>query len=122
MKLDPHELQPLLDDLLPESQDAFGPDHAAVVQMLRKEKRRRRIARGTLGLTALGIAGLLLLKLEPINQPKPGPVEEAPRIAIKPVNDDQFLNLLRDTPVALVEWPNGERTLLVVNDREGSWN
>ena len=107
---------------MPESQDTFGPDHAAVVQMLRREKRRRGIVRGTWGLTALGIAGLFLLKLGPINEPKPGLVAEPPRIAIKSVNDDQFLNLLKDTPVALVEWPNGERTLLVVNGRDGSWN
>jgi hypothetical protein len=125
MKPDPMNLQTLLDDLLP---DASGLDRAALLTMVREEHARRR--RRRILAAASGTAALILLPLlawRPHRQesspliaapvppaPVMAPAPPAPSIVIQEVDDRQFLALLQDAPAALMEWPNGERTLLVM--------
>lgn len=110
-------LQTLLDDVLPSSGEHCGPSRADVSAMLRSERhRRRRLRTGTaiLALIAL-VSGSFLWRNERIAWPR---VVRAPTkpasIVVQEVNDDQLLALLHGMPAALMEWPNGERTLLVV--------
>jgi hypothetical protein len=45
--------------------------------------------------------------------PPPSP-PHASSIVIHQVDDQQLLALLQDTPLALMEWPNGDRALMVI--------
>jgi hypothetical protein len=117
MKHDSQDLETLLDDVLP---DDCGPDRAALLGMVREARACRRRLR----LAAVsGVAVLLMLALFAWHPPSqaPAPMATAPPIPaparammIQEVDDRQFLALLQDAPVALMEWPSGERTLLVV--------
>lgn len=42
-------------------------------------------------------------------------ISEAPSVIIN-VDDDQFYALLHDAPAAVIEWPDGGRTLLVLGE------
>jgi hypothetical protein len=61
---------------------------------------------------------VLLLKTAGPADQEPVPTTQAPPavapLVVKQVDDAQLLLILQDTPAALMEWPNGERTLLVV--------
>jgi hypothetical protein len=109
-------LQALLDDVLPSAGEHCGPSSAELSAMLRCERRRRRsraVAVG-LALTAL-VSGSLQWRNERTAWPPfvPAPAKPA-SIVVQEVNDEQLLALLHAMPVALMEWPNGERTLLIV--------
>ncbi|OAI55901.1 hypothetical protein AYO49_05070 [Verrucomicrobiaceae bacterium SCGC AG-212-N21] len=43
---------------------------------------------------------------------QPAPPEP---LVIQQVNDEQLLTLLQDTPAAIMVWPDGRRTLLVLD-------
>ena len=50
-----------------------------------------------------------------VHQPAPPEVTEGSRSStIEKVDDDQLLGMMDDTPAALVEWPDGRRSLLVL--------
>jgi len=110
-------LRALLDDVLPVSAEDCGPSRGDVSAILRSERaRRRRLRSGTatLVLTAL-ISVSLLWRDERIPWSSIMHAPTKPRfIIVHEVNDDQLLALLHDIPAALMEWPNGDRTLLVV--------
>src|SRR5437899_1446089 len=110
-------LQALLDDVLPSAGEHCGPSSADVSAMLRCERHRRRRSRAVavgLALTAL-VSGSLQWRNERTTWPPfvPAPAKPA-SIVVQEVNDEQLLALLHAMPVALMEWPNGERTLLIV--------
>jgi len=117
--MNPNEtnLQTLLDDVLPSSGEHCGPSRADVSAMLRSERhRRRRLRTGAAVLALLALVSVSLLwRNERTARPS---VVHAPTkpasIIVQEVNDEQFLMLLQGMPAALMEWPNGERTLLVV--------
>jgi len=117
--MNPHKtkLRALLDDVLPASGEHHGPSRAEVLGMLHRERARRRWHTGT---ALVAISTLLLLPLLWKNNHSSGPTaadvasKPARTITIEHVNDEQLLALLHGTPAALVEWPNGDRTLLVV--------
>jgi len=107
----------LLDEVLPASSEQHGPNRAEVLGMLHSERARRR--RWHAGTALVAIAALLLVpwlwKDHPSSNTSAGPAAKTPvRLTIEHVNDEQLLALLHGTPAALVEWPNGDRTLLVV--------
>lgn len=85
--------------------------------MLRNERQRRRRLRG--GAAVLAIITVALVSQRWNNQPPAvapvaqAPVEPAP-IVIHRVNDEQLFALLEGTPIALMELPNGDRRLLVI--------
>jgi len=121
--MNPHKtnLRVLLDDVLPASAEDHGPSRAQVLAMLHRERVRRR--RWHTGTALVAVSALLLLPLlwknHHSSSPTVGSAASAARvpartITIEHVNDEQLLTLLHGTPAALVEWPNGDRTLLVV--------
>ena len=113
-------LQTLLDDVLPSAGEHCGPSSADVSAMLRCERHRRRRSRGLvvgLALIAL-VSGSLQWRNERTTSAPfvPAPAKAASSV-VNEVNDEQLLALLHAMPVALMEWPNGERTLLIVEQR-----
>lgn len=124
MKPDLEQLRALLEDVSPADGAHCGPARGAVLTLVRGE-RARRARRRRFGLAAA--ASLVLfasagLWLRPSAPPavSPPPISVAhqppvppPAAGIRHVNDQQLLDLLQGTPAALMEWPNGERTLLV---------
>ena len=133
-------LRELLDDLLPPSDEYHGPDRAQVLALLRSERvrRRRQHAGAALAAFAMLMLGSLLWKSPSTTVPSPvaATVRQPARVAdsgaldttssvaatirqpaplvIEHVNDEQLMTLLQGTPSALMEWPNGDRTLLVL--------
>lgn len=118
MKPDPKKLRALLDDVLPPSGESCGPSSAEVLDLLRSERRRRgrlRTSNAVLVIIVL-VAGMWLWQSD---RPAPAPVilataQHAP-LTIKDVNDEELLALFQGTPAALLKWPNGDRTLFVVD-------
>jgi len=110
------ELRTLLDDVLPAAGVHCGPSAASIRAMVRLERSRRCRVRMALTTGAtFALAALLLVWHRPrsVEAPIAASQEPAP-IAIRDVNDEQLAELLQDTPTAMLEWPNGERTLFVV--------
>jgi hypothetical protein len=110
------KLQELLDDVVPASADGIGPDRAALTAMVRRERSRRNHARGMCAAALIAFAGVLLFwRLGPRETaPVPAGRPAAAPIVIHQVDDQQLLVLLKGTPAALMEWPDGQRTLLVM--------
>ena len=118
MKPNEDQLRRLLEEALEPANAALGPSRAAVLAMVRRRRVARRCARAGL---AAGVVIALSAWLWPredvttsppsliaTRMPPPSP------LVVKQVNDEELLALLKDAPVALMQWPNGDRTLLVV--------
>ena len=128
----------LLDELFPASASArlrVGTnDVLEWVHQARaaRELRRRRYGVAALIAAPLAIISSIFLFQSPpsslrersaavANPPKPPPAAvtaftaaAGQQPAVERVDDDHLLGLLDDTPAALVEWPDGRRSLLVV--------
>jgi hypothetical protein len=117
MNRQPQKLRALLDDVLPESGEQCGPSGGDVLHLVRSERQRRR--RLHAGAAALAIFATALVVL-PWNQERsvnsvvtPAPTSPA-SVVIRNVNDEQLFALLDGTPTALMESPNGHRTLFII--------
>lgn len=109
------KLRDLLADVMP-TDSRCGPSRAAVLEMAGHERVRRRQARVIVATAAAALLALPFLWRSAPHQESPAvaaPVA-SPQIVIHQVDDQQLLALLQDKPVALMEWPNGRRTLLVM--------
>jgi hypothetical protein len=113
MKPDPDSMRRLLDEMLPIETAEFGPSRAAVVAMAGKRRVRRKRLRAVAAAALLTACGAVLWPGKD-DQRVMATQNPAPRPLVEQVNDEQLLVLLKDTPAALMEWPNGDRTLLVV--------
>jgi hypothetical protein len=131
----PKDLQPLLDEVLPEAGAKGGLSCAEVLGMLREEraKRGQRRVLGAMLVMVLGWAvwmqgqwdrqapeqraGVVVPVAVPVVVKKEKPV----LAEVKIINDEELLELLGDVPSALLEWPNGERTLLIVEHQRGEF-
>jgi hypothetical protein len=120
-------MQRLLDDVVTPESDCghLGPNRSTILEMVSREQTRRRRTKTMLGTAASAgacAAVALLLMRQPVPPQQPFPAKStvdiapspAPPITIHEVNDRELLELLKDTPVALMEWPDGKRTLLVM--------
>ena len=119
MKANPRDLQRLLENVLSEPGDGCGPSRIDLLELVRHEHSRRRTLRtasyvaAVVGVVAIAVAwpggrqGGQTATLLPL---------PSPEIVINHVDDEQLMALLKDTPVALMEWPNGERTVLVIDN------
>lgn len=114
MKPDSDSLDELLDELMPAEGRLRRDDLLALVRHERRRRQRRRV---------LMLALPLVLAAAWFGVPRPGAPEPqaAPHVAaaskpltIERVNDEQLLALLEGTPAALMHWPDGRRTLLVL--------
>jgi hypothetical protein len=123
-------MQRLLDDVVVPETDYghLGPNRSAILEMVSRNRARRRRTKTILGATAGAgacavVASLFFWPLHSPQQPSPTePVVHAapsppPALTIQEVNDKELLELLKDTPVALMEWPDGKRTLLLTERR-----
>ncbi len=117
MNTNPEKLRALLDDVLPSSSEHCGPSRADVLDMLRNERqrRRRRHSRAALLATLVAAAGALVGNHQP---PAVAPVAqeqvEPAAHMIHRVNDEELFALLEGMPTALMELPNGDSRLLVI--------
>ena len=117
MNRPPQKLRALLDDVLPASAEECGPSSADVMHLLRSERQRRR--RFHAGAAALTIVAALWFAL-PRNQELPVPASAGlppaspASVVIRNVNDEQLFALLAGTPTAVMESPNGHRTLFII--------
>lgn len=120
-----NHLRALFDDVISSSasQHDCGPTRAEVSHMLRRERARSR-RRMRVSLLCGALLALLAFPLlrnhsrtsrTSLTDAGAVPQAQAAPIVIEHVNDEELFALLEDTPAALMEWPNGERTLLVVN-------
>ncbi|HSI62491.1 MAG TPA: hypothetical protein VLE43_05210 [Candidatus Saccharimonadia bacterium] len=118
------KLQHLLDDVVPPTAEgaAWGPERSTIIAMVGRERARRKRMRIRMAAwcgSAVALAALLFTWQSDPPQEKsiadaaPAP-PSAPAITIHQVDDKELLVLLKDAPVALMEWPDGRRTLLVV--------
>ena len=111
------ELRALLEDVLPATGEHCGPSRAHLLDVVKRERSRRHRTRTILVTTAACLFAALVF-IWPRSHPTNAPLSAGPKaptpIVIHEVNDQQLFALLKDTPVALVEWPNGERTLMIV--------
>ena len=116
MNPDPREMHSLLDDVLSVSCTGSSPDRAAILKMVRQERSRRHRAYAIFAALAMASIAMLIL-WQPVSREtvSAGASPPAPRpIVIQEVDDQQLLALLNGAPVALMEWPDGQRTLLVM--------
>jgi hypothetical protein len=111
------QLHRLLEETL-EAGLACGPTRAAVLAMARGQRARRQGLRAGLAAVVVSMGLALLLRTAGPTDREPAPATQVPPavapLVVKQVDDAQLLLILQDTPAALMEWPNGERTLLVV--------
>ncbi|MGV3757527.1 MAG: hypothetical protein ACO1QS_19280 [Verrucomicrobiota bacterium] len=130
----PKDLRPLLDEVLPEAGAKGGPSCPEVLGMVREE-RAKRGQRRVMGAMLVMVLGLTVWRQgqgvrsvpeqrAEVVVPVAVPVvkKEKPVLAeVKRINDDELLELLGDVPSALLEWPNGEKTLLIVEHQRGEF-
>jgi hypothetical protein len=125
MKPKQDQLRPLLDEILPGDEAQGTPSCAEVLGMVRAERVQRRQRRLMLGTVAMVAGVFLFSSYQASKQPLSAPVkvamtavvpEKPTSLPVQRINDDELLALLQDagTASALMEWPNGERTLLIV--------
>lgn len=108
----------LLEDVLPASSENCGPSLSTVLDIAARERVRRWRIRSA----AAGLA-IVLIALTAIFLRTDSPTETAPLIAESPepepiiqqIDDAELVDLLDGAPMALMEWPDGSRTLLMVD-------
>ena len=120
MKPDDQQLSSLFDEVMTsESTVHAGVDRAEVLRLVRQERSRRQRVRVSLGLAAVVLLAVLIFQQPQTPEPKTRVATVPPRPSlIRQVNDQQLLGLLDNTPAALIEWPDGGRTLLVLNPQK----
>jgi hypothetical protein len=108
----------LMDDVLPPSGGDCGPSRANVMEMLRDELQRRRSWRVRVAVLGVILAATSVALPWRTRSDAPTPVAQVEvrpsSVTIREVNDEQLLTLLRGTPTALMEWPDGDRTLFLI--------
>ena len=120
-------LQRLLDDVVVSEAgcEHLGPTRSALLEIVSQERTRRkhtRLALGTaVGASVCALVALLFLQRHDLPQRPSSPpqiVQTTPppsdSLTIHEIDDKELLELLKGTPVALMEWPDGKRTLLVM--------
>ena len=135
MKPNDDELRELLEDvLLPEDADE-GASLRVVLDLIRSARearlrRRRRVASGIAGVAIIGCLALFASprsRIEPApdvarivraaDQPVSRPAEPITPPSIQRVDDDGMLAMLDDRPTAIVSWPDGRRSLLMLAEQ-----
>ena len=119
----------LLDDVLAAEHGSDLPAESSVIGFIRREKMartRRRYVGGAVACTALIIAAMTLVRqveespeaqvshLSSESVPLVATEAALPGIEIEQIGDEQLLRLLEDQPAALVQFPDGERRLMLV--------
>lgn len=114
MKPTPEEMDLLLEDILPQ-EAAVNRD--VLLALVRHEHARRRRRRALLLALPLVLLGAWLWRPHTAFRLSDAPAQMAsgPKpLSIKWVDDKQLLDLLKDVPAALMQWPDGRQALLVL--------
>ena len=134
-----------LENLVADGERSCAPSVDAVLDLVRQEKAarsRRRIAAAA-SVFALAVATITVSRLNRTDAP--GTIAQAPPVETVPappilaapppvaktdsderewkverINDQQLLEMLDDQPVALVEYPDGNRRLIMMVDLEAA--
>ncbi len=112
-----NDLRPLLDEIIPPAGEQCGPDRGTVIGWAKQARRQRIRARAIVTSAAIVAAMGFVLPPSSKNQPLAvsTPPPSPPPLMIEHINDAQLFSLLEGKPIALMEWPNGERTLLMLD-------
>ncbi len=124
-----HETRPdprrtLLFEVFPSTAEHSGPSSADVLHLLQAERRRRHPHAPKYRTAGRPRGPAFRRVLEAWHAPhhagsrshRPSPIQPAPPV-IRQVNDEQLFALLKDTPAALVKFPDGTSRLLVLDPR-----
>ncbi|MHB1078202.1 MAG: hypothetical protein ACYC67_02295 [Prosthecobacter sp.] len=115
MKSNYEKLNTLLDEVLPSSLGNCGPSCAELLDLLRREGRRRRSRTAWVAVMALILTIVLWKHAMPTKTSLAQTPSKPAPLAIRQVNDEQLFALLEDTPAALVSLPDGTTKLLILN-------
>lgn len=115
------KLGELLEDVVPSSAKSCGPDLSEVLEIASRESRRKRIVHSAAAgfaasLCLLGVAGWVTWQSDPGKAPIANVAEPKKPVVFERVDDSELLTLLEGAPAAIVEWPDGSRTLMVVEN------
>jgi len=127
--MDQPDIRELLEAMLSEEAARNAPGEAEVLALVRRERRRRALRHGAIGLAAAACLVLPLLHGNPaetvshhLGSPAP-PLPEA-GVSVPPIGaadesiprltDEEMLDFLGDAPVALVTRSDGSRALLML--------
>jgi hypothetical protein len=116
----------LLEDLFSPSVEGDSLPIEEVMELIRRERQARARRRGALALVACAILALATFSSVWRSRPQ-RPEHSSPLIAantvissqqdvpkVERVTDEGALALLDSTPSALIEWPDGRRTLMIL--------
>lgn len=115
MKSDFEKLNTLLDEVLPPALDSCGLTCAELLNLVRREGRRRRSRTAWMAAMALILTALLWKNAMPSKDCLVQTPSKPVPLVIREVNDKQLFALLEDTPAALVSLPDGSSRLLILN-------
>lgn len=115
MKSNSEKLNTLLDEVLPPSPGSCGPTSVELLNLVRREGRRRRSRTAWMAAMALIFTVVLWKHAIPTKTSLAQTPSKPAPLSIRQVNDEQLFALLEDTPAALVRFPDGTRRLLIVN-------
>lgn len=115
MKSNSEKLNTLLDEVLPSSLGHCGPTSAELLNLVRREGRRRRSRTAWVAVMVLFLTAMLWKHAMPTKTSLAQTPSKPAPLAIRQVNDEQLFALLEDTPAALVSLPDGTRRLLILN-------
>ena len=124
-----NSLHDLLEDIVPSRLSFSGPDLDQVLALATEQRqrcKRRRTAGTALGVVSIALAMLYGIHVQKHRDPEPpglagspsSPPEFETEISFCQIDDEQLL-ALTPSPAALMEWPDGWRTLIVL-DRYGT--
>jgi hypothetical protein len=121
----------LLEEVFPPSTHSDSPSLASVLDSIRRERRSRAQRRCALAATACAAVTLFVLSsmwTSHTPQPDassarmvaaPGARSQPEAVKVERVDDRGVLDRLDSTPSALIEWPDGRRTLMVLVSPRG---
>jgi len=115
MKSNSEKLNTLLEEVLPSSLDHCGPTSVELLNLVRREVRRRRSRTAWIAAMALVFTVMLWKHAMPAKTFLAQTPSKPAALEIRQVNDEQLLALLEDTPAALVSLPDGTSRLLLIN-------
>ena len=121
MNPDRDQLNELLEEVVSPRGASNGPSRVRILEMVRTERSRRtrRVVAGTAVIAALAFAAPFLVPPRPVHQHQPQVAHRTPPppVVIKAITDEELFALLKSTPAALLESPNGDSTLFVVAEQ-----
>jgi len=118
MKTHSEKLHALLHEVLPSAGEHCGLTSAGVLHLLHDERRRLHRFRRNIALLVvltMLLSAVLWRHSTPATAPVASTKSQSAPLVIRHVNDEQLFALLKDTPAALMKFPDGTSRLLVLD-------